>query len=76
MSRIRPMRLSRRETLLIKADCADVLMRAADEVDQEAYAGRFDLSTGHGAAVAIVAAFRDTAPGYFRRSRLRRKGAR
>lgn len=75
MSRIRPLRLSRRETLLIKTDCADVLMRAADEVEQEVDAGRFDLSTGHGAAMAIVSAFRDTAPGYFRRSRLLRKGA-
>lgn len=76
MSRIRPQRLSRRETLLIKTDCADVLARAAAEVEHARRVGHFDILTGHGAAMAIVAAFRDAAPDHLQRSRLQRKGAR
>ncbi len=75
MSRIRPLRMSRREILLVKLDCADVLTCAADDVEHEAEEGRFDLSTGYGAAMAIASSFRDTAPGYLVRSRFQRRGA-
>ncbi len=76
MSRIRPARLSRRESLIAMSECGDTLANAAAQVVEEADRGRFDLSTGYGAAMRIAAAFRDTAPGYLKRSRLQSRGAR
>ncbi|MGK3995011.1 hypothetical protein [Sorangium sp. So ce1024] len=75
MSRIRRAPLSRRENLIALRECADVLCVAADELEHEAHCGRFDFMAGADAARYIADAFRRTAPGYIKRSRLRQKGA-
>lgn len=74
MSRIRPVRMSRREATLCYREAAATLLAGADGVEHELRRGRFGVVAGSTAAAEIVEAMRNAAQSYLVLSRLRGRG--
>jgi hypothetical protein len=76
MSRIRPMRLSRRENALVASAQAATLLHAANKLEDAAAAGVGNISPPAWVLRWAGRHFDNLANDIMRRSRFRRKGAR